>query len=94
MPFSRILGGCTPLLHEVGMSLPPGEDPGVSGEARRMGCGKQECVVEGLLRWSCRPAGLEPAATPHPALRATPGSKPGGRLFPSKLGKECVRLEA
>ncbi len=26
-------------------------------------------------------------ATPHPALRATPGSSPGGRLFPSKLGK-------
>ncbi len=34
------------LLHEVGKSLPPGEDPGVSGEARRMGCGKQECVDE------------------------------------------------
>jgi hypothetical protein len=26
-------------------------------------------------------------ATPHPALRATPGSSPGGRLFPSKAGE-------
>ena len=32
-----------PLLHEVGK---------VSGEARRMGCGEQECVVDGSLLWS------------------------------------------
>src|SRR5271163_1332672 len=51
-----------PLLHEVGKSLPPGEDPGVAGEARRMGCGMQECVVEGPLLWSRKPAGPEAAA--------------------------------
>ena len=61
-----------PLLHEVGKSLPPGADPGVSGEARRMGCGKQECLVEGSR--SCRRARLPTSKqrpTPHPARRAT-----------------------
>ena len=37
------------LLHEVGK---------VSGEARRMGCGKQDCVVEGSLLSSRKPAGF------------------------------------
>ena len=40
------------LLHEVGK---------VAGEARRMGCGKQEWVAEGSLLRSCKPAGLEAA---------------------------------
>src|SRR5208283_2491959 len=53
-----------PLLHEVGK---------VSGEARRMGCGKQECVVEGSLLWSRKPAGFEAAGhTPSGASRRLP----------------------
>jgi hypothetical protein len=49
-----------------------------------MGCGKQECVAEGSLLRASLPASKQ-RAIPHPALRAT---------FPSKLGKECARLEA
>ncbi len=75
--FSRISGGCAPsLLHEVGK---------VAGEARRMGCGKQESVVEGSRLWSCKPAGFEAAGhTPSIRLRRPPS--------PAKLGKGCAHL--
>jgi hypothetical protein len=33
----------------------------VSGEARRMGWGKQECIVEGSLLWSREPAAFDAA---------------------------------
>jgi len=59
-----------PLLHEVGK---------VSGEARRMGCGKQECVVDGSRLWSRKSAGFEAAG--H-----TP-SGPAGHLVSSECGR-------
>ena len=47
-----------------------------------MGCGKQECVVEGSLRWSCKPAGLEPV-----------GHTPAGAAvhLPQQVGEGCAR---
>ncbi len=74
------------LPHIVGKSLPPGADPGVSGDPRTlirgrpMGCGEQECDGEGGLRQVVQ-ACQHRSSGPHPIRPAPPAT------FPSKLGK-------
>ena len=73
--------GFVPLPHAVGK---------MSGEARQMGCGKQECDAEDLLDRSCKPAGFEAAGhTPSGASRHLPQqSWRRGRAQPDGWGVE------
>ena len=92
MPFSRISGGCTPPFStKWGRACPRAQTRGCRAKPDGWGVESRKCVVQGLLRWSCKPAGLEPAGhTPS----GPPGPFPASRRRGACGVLRCVHAVA